>query len=33
MLHNFWISVCITKTTNGNVEAQNMAGYLKQYLG
>ena len=32
MLRNFWISLCITEITNGNVKAQNMAGYLKQYL-
>ena len=32
MLHNFWISVCPTEITNGNAEAQNMVGYLKEYL-
>jgi hypothetical protein len=32
MLYKFWVSVCITDITNGNVDAQNMVGYLKQYL-
>jgi len=33
MLYNFSISGCVTKIANGNAKAQNMAGYLKQYLG